>query len=758
MRKETILTHNWYFTKAQQKEIPTYADKAWKKVTLPHTWNAKDGQDGGADYHRGACWYLKELNVYDIRIGREYAIEFGAAGYDAIVYLNGMEVTRHKGGYSKFRANLTPFLKKGKNTLVVKVSNEACDTIYPQMADFTFYGGLHRPAKFIELPETHFDEGCWCASGVRVWSDVKENGDALLHLKCKIKNPYHADTVRYTVQNQNGAHIAELYTDAKHGEITLPLQKVHLWQGILDPYLYTVTAELIRHNEILDHVQIKHGFRTFRVDPEKGFFLNGKLTPLRGVSRHQDKLGIGNALAEEDHMTDATLIREIGANTVRLAHYQQSEEFYALCDAYGFIVWAEIPFISKMLPTAEAHENALTQMNELIEQNFNHSSICFWGISNEITIGGDAEKLTENLKTLDKLVHDLDPTRLSTMAQVSMLPMESEQNHITDIVAYNHYFGWYGGTLTDNEIWLDQFHAKYPKRALGLSEYGCEGILTYHGDAPKMGDYSEEYQALYHEHMVKILHERPWLWGSYVWNMFDFGCDTRNEGGVMGRNNKGLVTFDRKIKKDAFYLYKAYWTAEPMVHICGKRYAKRKGDTITVKAYSNMPTLILSVNGMEIDKKSANHIFVFENIPIVKGTHTITVSAGELSDMAIFEITDELPEHYTLKEDPSEAGVTNWFDDKTAPTDITLTFKEGFYSVRDSVRDILKSEEAGTVLANAFGSVSGIKVKKSMLMMLADQTPEDILKNPDTAKRFGMNPDEVLALVNGELQKIKIQK
>ncbi len=757
MRKETILTHNWYFTKVPQKEIPTYADKTWKKVTLPHTWNGKDGQDGGADYYRGTCYYLKELNVYDIRQGREYAIEFGAASYDATVYLNGLEVTHHKGGYSAFRAELTPFLKKGKNTLVVKVTNEACDYIYPQMADFTFYGGLHRPAKFIDMPETHFDPGCWCASGLRVWSDVKENGDALLHVKSKIKNPDAADTIRYTVTDQNGKLICEAYTDAKSGKLSLPMQGVHLWQGIDDPYLYTVKAELIRHNEVLDEVQARHGFRSFRVDPEKGFLLNGKPHPLRGVSRHQDKLWVGNALSDEDHLLDAALIREIGANTVRLAHYQQSEEFYALCDAYGFIVWAEIPFISKMLPTPEAHENALTQLNELIEQNFNHSSICFWGISNEITIGGEPEKLTENLKTLNKLVHDLDSTRLSTMAAVSMLPMESEQNSITDIVAYNHYFGWYGGELSDNEKWLDEFHRKYPDRALGLSEYGCEGIITYHTDEPKMGDYSEEYQALYHEHMIKILNERPWIWGSYVWNMFDFGCDARNEGGVMGRNNKGLVTLDRRIKKDAFYLYKAYWTAEPMVHICGKRYAKRTGNTITVKAYSNMPTLVLSVNGIEIDKKTADHVFVFENIPIVNGFHTVTVTAGEISDIAVFEIVDALPEHYKLKEDPGEAGVTNWFDDKKVPADKTLTFKEGFYSIRNTVRDILKNDKAGAILTNAFASVSGMKIKSSMLMMLADETPENILKNPEAAKKFGMNADDVLALVNEELQKIEIE-
>ncbi len=754
MRKEILLTHHWYFTKTVQAEIPQTIDRQWEKVTLPHTWNAHDGQDGGADYDRRTCYYARELHHMGRTVGTEYALEFGAASYDAAVYLNGFEVTKHRGGYSTFRAVLTPFLKEGTNLLIVKVSNAPSDEIYPQMADFTFYGGLVRPVKFIEMPETHFDPGCFCASGLRVFSDVKENGDVTLHVKSNIKNPDEADTIRYTLCDQNGNCVIECYTSAKQSERALPLHGIHLWHGIEDPYLYTVTAELLRHNDVLDAVKTKHGFRRFHVDPEKGFFLNGKSYPLRGVSRHQDKFGMGSALRDIDHERDAALIREIGANTVRLAHYQQSPEFYALCDAYGFIVWAEIPFISRMLPTAAAHENALMQINELIAQNFNHSSICFWGISNEITIGGDVDGLTENLKSLNALVHDLDSTRLSTMAQVSMLPQDSEQNEITDIVAYNHYFGWYGGSLHDNEIWLDSFHSAYPKRALGLSEYGCEGILTYHNDAPKMGDYSEEYQAVYHEHMLRILSERPWIWGSYVWNMFDFGCDARGEGGVMGRNNKGLVTFDRRIKKDSFYLYQAFWTSEPMVHLCGKRYAYRKGDTITVKAYSNMPTLILSMNGMEIDKKSAEHIFIFENIPIVPGVHTVTVTAGDISDTMILEIVAETPAHYIVKEDENEVGVTNWFEDKTLPSEETLTIREGYFSVRDNVRSILKNEKAAKILVDAFGSITGMKIKRSQLFMLADNTPESLF-----ASNFGASPNadnikRILALVNAELQKI----
>ncbi len=756
MRKEIPLNRNWYFTKTPQEAIPAQPNEAFENVTLPHTWNAFDGTDGGADYFRGTCLYLHELTLPQKKRAHEYAVEFGAASYEAWVYLNGVEITHHKGGYSAFRANLTPFLNEGKNMLAVKVSNAPSGEIYPQMADFTFYGGLTREVKLIEVPETHFDAGIWCASGLRVWSEIKENGTALLYLKANIKNPDEADSLRYTLFDRSGVSVAEVYTDTKKGTLTVPLTGISLWQGTHDPYLYTVRAELIRHNEVLDHVEVKHGFRSFYVDPEKGFFLNGKPYPLRGVSRHGDKLGRGTALLEEDHLLDASILRELGANCVRLAHYQHDPAFYALCDTYGFVVWAEIPFISKMLKTAEAHENAMMQLNELIAQNFNHSAICFWGISNEITIGGETEGLLENLKTLNAMVHELDDTRLSTMAQVTMLPMESEQNLITDTVAYNHYFGWYGGALSDNEAWLDAFHASHPNRPLGLSEYGAEGILTYQTSTPRMGDYSESYQAVYHEHMLRIINERPYLWGTFVWNLFDFGCDARNEGGVMGRNNKGLVSFDRRIKKDAFYLYKAFWNPEPTVHLCGKRHAKRAGDFITVKAYSNLPTLTLSVNGIEIDKKSAEYIFVFENIPVAQGTMTVSVSTGALSDSMVLEIVPEEPTVYTLKENPEESGVTNWFDDKPAPSDKALTFHEGFYSVRHPIRMLMKNEEAASVLANALSSLSGMKMKKSMLMMLADSTPEEILKHPPIAPQKEIDTEAVLALVNRALQKIKI--
>ncbi len=747
---KTPLTHNWYFTLAPQKAIPGAADKTWKKLSLPHTWNGIDGQDGGGDYTRCAAWYLRELNLFPERARETLILYFEAAAHEATVYLNGMEVTRHKGGYSAFTADITPFAKEGKNTLCVRVSNEKNDHIYPQMADFTFYGGLTRPVTLLRLPETHFDFGSFASSGFRVNSEIAKDGSALLHLRAAIKNADEADTIRYTLTDAEGLAVIEAYTSAKNGALTLTIPHVHLWHGITDPYLYTARAELIRHNEVLDTREARHGFRFFGVDGERGFLLNGKPYPLRGVSRHGDKLARGTALSEEDHLRDMEILRELGANCVRLAHYQHDERFLTLCDQNGLIVWAEIPYISKMLP--HGLENAMTQLNELIAQQYNHSAICFWGIANEITIGGEPEGLMGELETLNTLAKSLDPSRLTTIAAVSMLPKESPQNFLTDALAYNHYFGWYGGELSDNEAWLDAFHKQYKERPLGLSEYGCEGILTYHSDTPARGDYTEEYQALYHEHMLRIIGARPWLWGTFVWNLFDFGCDARDEGGVMGRNNKGLVTFDRRIKKDAFYLYKAHWSKEPMVHLAGKRFAVRGGKTITVKAYSNEPMLTLSINGIEIDKRLGGPVFVFEKIPVSEGTFTVTVSSGKVQDTMLLTVAPESPAHYTLKKE--DIPVTNWFEGKTAPADTTLRCKEGFFSVKNTLSALLGNEKTAEILLGALRSASGMEVKASQLLLFADTTPEEMMKNPAFSSRANMPPETLLALLNEELQRI----
>ncbi|NMN00934.1 beta-galactosidase [Bifidobacterium sp. DSM 109958] len=770
MRTITTLSDGWLFTKDEQDGVPAYAPGAgWTEVTVPHTWNKFDGQDGGSDYHRGACWYVRRLTVGEQAPGTLTYLQFHGAANVAEVYVNGVKATEHKGGFSTFRTDVTSMLIPGENVLAVRVSNEERSDVYPQMADFTFYGGLYRPVELLTVNPTHFDLDYFVGPGVTVSSKphlASDGGDgaATIDARAWVAGAQEGDIVNFQVLDEDGTEVAGAGTvAAERVRVTIELPDAHLWQGVDDPYLYTVVASIIRHNEVLDEVEIHHGVREFRMDPQQGFFLNGVLTPLRGVSRHQDRLGKGNALSMDDHIEDAYLIRELGANTVRLAHYQQAQEFYDLCDVLGLIVWAEIPFISRMNEDPAAHQDCRQQMTELIVQSFNHASIVTWGISNEILIGGDSPQLVANLRDLNELCHQLDPTRVTTMAQVSNTPKDSEHNQITDILSYNHYFGWYGGKLEDNEEWLDEFHAMHPDRATGISEYGCEGIISYHSDNPQCGDYSEEYQALYHEHMARIIEERPWLWATHVWNMFDFGCDSRDEGGVKGRNNKGLMTIDRAVKKDSFYVYQAYWSKDPMIHIASKRYALRAADTISVKVYSNADSVELLVDGKPFASLAAHRVFEFRDVPLHEGATVIEARATgsdgtALADSATFTKVAEPYAPYTFVDPDGGAGVANWFDDvnldavdEEAPIDPTK------YSVNDVINDVLENKEASRILANVASSLSGMRLKASMFGMMGTSTVQELFAKMGGMSGKPVDPDEMakrLAYANAELQKI----
>lgn len=753
MKQVKIINCNWRFSK-DCKDVPTTLPTDWEIVQLPHTWNALDGQDGSNDYYRGSCWYAKEIEKPQTQ---KVYLEIGAASAVASVYINGTKCVYHEGGYSCFRHNITDLLKEGNNILAVCVNNENKSNVYPQQADFTFYGGIYRDVKLICVPESHFDLDYYGSQGLTVSSKITDQG-AILDLHAFITNAKEGQTIEITVSDKEGNLAAQTSCiAAAHANTKLLLMNPHLWQGVEDPYLYQITAALVCHNQVMDEVSIRFGIREFHVDPEKGFFLNGKSMPLRGVSRHQDRLDIGNALTREQHYEDAALIKELGANTIRLAHYQHSQDFYDACDEYGFIIWAEIPFISVMNLDPAAHENCRSQMKELIIQNFNHTSICFWGISNEITIGGERPGLLDNLKDLNALVKELDPTRLSTIAHVSMVSKTTDMNHITDVVSYNHYFGWYGGNMTMNEEWLDDFHKLNPDIPVGLSEYGAEGIITYHSDTPKIKDYSEDYQALYHEHMAKIIDERPWIWATHVWNMFDFGCDARDEGGVKGRNNKGLITLDRKIKKDAFYAYKAYWSKDPFVYLAGHRYSSRVGNTTTIKVYSNQPSVTLYVDGTEFGTITDQKYNIFENVPLNNDFTFITAKSGNCSDSMTIQKVEELPAFYTLvSEDDDEEGVANWFNLDDYKDVSKIEIKEGYYSIQDPITELIKNEEVSEKVRQVINTVSPMKMNKGMMTMMANMSDsmggkiENVLAMLAPDKK-----DDILMALNEILNKIK---
>ena len=702
---------------------------AFTKVALPHTWNNIDGQDGMADgpYWRGlGCYHLELPNPTE---GKKQYIEFQGANHVATVYCNGREMGCHKGVFSTFRFDLTPAMKPADNILTVEVTNAVSD-IYPQNADFTFYGGLYRAVNFIEVTPAHFDLLKDGTSGVFV--TPRANGMTRVDLF-----PVGAEgcTVKVALKDAEGNVVAQSAADAAaHTVIKIKVKEPHLWNSMEDPYCYTCEATIEKDGAVLDAVTETYGYRSFHVDPDKGFFLNGKSYPLHGVSRHQDRQDMGWAITPKEHEEDIALIKEVGANTIRLAHYQHDQYFYSLCDHTGFVLWAEIPFISQFIPTQEAHDNTISQMTELIAQNYNHPSIFFWGISNEITIAGESEALYQNLTELNALAKKLDPSRLTTMAQVSMVPMDSEHTYITDLQSYNHYFGWYVGDVEDNGPWLDKFHALNPDRCLGVSEYGAENILKWHTAYPDNHDYTEEYASHYHHEMLKTFATRPYLWATHVWNMFDFAADARDEGGVQGRNNKGLVTYDRKTKKDAFYIYQAYWTTKPMVHVCGERFVDRAPDERFIDVYTNCDEVTLYVNGEAVATKAAvDHEVLFENVALRDGDNVITARSGDVEGNTI--TVRPVAEHNYAYDVPEGNQGANWFDDPAAvAARKAMKFPAGYYSIKDKVSVLMANPETAKVLQGAMAQILG----GTSFSMMNDAEKSDKSDDNPMAGFYGM--------------------
>ncbi len=658
-------------------------------VCLPHSWNNIDGQDGGNDYFRGTCRYTKTIAKSELPEGDRVYLEICGANSSATVYVNGKEVAQHDGGYSTWRVDITEALEE-ENTIDIDVDNAPNDSVYPQMADFTFYGGLYRDVNLVCVSESHFDLDFYGTPGIKVTPEI-EGKDAEIEIEVFLTNKKEGQKIRYTVLDKEGNVVAEKISDDDEEE--LEIKNVHRWHGRKDPYLYTAKAELLDGETVLDNVSARFGCRTFEIDPENGFILNGEEYPLRGVSRHQDRWGLGNALKPEHHKEDMDLIYEMGATTIRLAHYQHNQYFYDLCDEYGMVVWVEIPYISKHLPDGRA--NTISQMKELIVQNYNHPSIVVWGLSNEISMSGEDDDLIENHKILNELCHDWDETRKTVVACVSMCSMDAKYNKIPDVVSYNHYFGWYGGDTTMNGPWFDEFHAKYPNIPIGCSEYGCEA-LNWHTSNPTQGDYTEEYQAYYHEELIKQLFTRKYMWATHVWNMFDFGADARNEGGENGQNHKGLITFDRSYKKDSFYAYKAWLSDDPFVHLCGKRYVDRVEDVTKVTVYSNLPEVELFANGVSLGKKESPEHFFYFDVPNVGETELVAV-AGEFKDEGKIRKVDTMNEDYVLKE---KGAVLNWFD---------IDAPEGRLSLNSKMSEIMETFWGKLVLVSVFK-----KVKKGM--------------------------------------------
>ena len=735
MRRTLNFNENWKFMRPGEEA---------QAVTFPHTWNAVDGQDGGNDYWRGTAVYTKEFERPGTE-GDHVWISFKGAAMTCDVTLNGVKLRHHEGGYSTFRADMTQALQD-RNVLTVEVDNSRNEKVYPQMADFTFYGGLYRDVELIIVPETHFELEKDGTPGIKVTPVVN-----LTERSAGVQiETWQSGTgireIQIEVPTEHGTEFRRMENMDGHAVTNITINNVHLWNGLDDPYLYTVKASLIGPDgAVLDTISTRFGCRSFRVDPQEGFFLNGRSYPLRGVSRHQDRIGIGNALTYKEHAEDMEVALDIGANTLRLAHYQHADEFYDLCDEKGMIVWAEIPYITKHM--SEGRQNALDQMRELITQTYNHPSIVCWGLSNEITASSPVtEELLNDHRELNRLCHAMDSTRPTVMAHAFMLEKDSPLIPIADIASYNLYFGWYLGSLEQNEQFFDEYHAMFPDRVIGFSEYGADCNPKFHSARPEQGDYTEEYQCVYHEHLLRCIEERPFLWATHVWNLFDFAADGRDEGGKNGQNQKGLVEFDHRTRKDAFYLYKAAWSRDPFVHICGRRFVDRTGDRTQIKVYSNQSEVTLFVDGKEAAKETGKRIFCFE-IPI-SGEHRIEAVSGSLKDTITIRKAEKANPEYTF----GEAGeVVNWFDKEE--------IDPAYFSIKDKFGDLMKhpgtAAIVGKIMAKAQASRGDVAKSTSdnkvLQQMLAMMSFESLLR------QAGANvvPPEMVRAINDMLQKVR---
>jgi beta-galactosidase len=633
-----------------QAEQPKFDDSKWDAISLPHTWNNLDGQDGGNNYFRGTGWYRLHLKADPAWVGKQIYLKFDAASINATVYVNGKEAGQHAGAFAAFCFDIKPLLNlNGENVIAVKVSNKHDNNVAPLSGDFDMNGGLYRGASLLVLNQLSVSATDDASSGVYVRQDkvdadnaslnvttkVDNRGDAIItpSVKTEILDP--SESVVATETRRGLATLGQGGSESIRQEIALP--HPHLWNGRKDPFLYTVRVSLLDGQTVTDIVEQPVGLRFYHVDPEKGFFLNGQPYRLYGVNRHQDHLDEGWAISLADHQLDFANMMEMGCTAVRLSHYQHAQEFYDLCDRGGMVAWAELPLVNEVRDDKAFDDNASQQLRELIKQSYNHPSICFWSLSNELRGSGkngpDPEKHEVDLLTrLNNEAHALDPTRLTT--QASAVQPGKPRDNVTDIVAFNRYHGWYGGKPDGLAADLDKIHAAYPNRSVGLSEFGAGASIFQHEASVKQPKpngskwHPEEWQCIVHEEAWAAIKPRPWIWGTFIWAEHDFAADQRNEGDHAGRNDKGMTTYDGKTKKDVFYFYKANWSAEPVVYITERRFTPRPVADAPVKIYSNCDSVELKVNGESqgIELGSDIHTFLWNKVQMKPGENTLTAT------------------------------------------------------------------------------------------------------------------------------------
>ena len=649
-RSTTPLNDRWTFLRADAAgaEAAAFDDAAWQPVQLPHTWNNLDGQDGGNNYHRGPAWYRRHLPADPAWAGRRVYLRVGAANIDAAVYVNGKQAGTHKGGFAAFCFDVTPLLDTaGDNVVAIRVDNAKDKDVAPLSADFTFFGGLYRGVELIVADPVCISPVDDASSGVYV-RQMSVNAElATLHLTARMRNAGSTPAVakvRVELAGKTQDYDVEVPPDGAPFDFgtTWDVPHPHLWDGRRDAYQYGLKVSVGN-----DLVEQRIGLRSYRTDPEKGFVLNGHPYHLHGVNRHQDRLDKGWAVSADDEVGDAKNIVDLGCTAVRLAHYQQSPAFYELMDKAGIVVWAEIPLVNEITDSAAFGDNAEQQLRELIKQNYNHPSICFWGMFNELHGGKPEPQQIAVVQRLNKAAHAFDPTRPTTSA--SHLSVKDPLAMITDVAAYNRYTGWYGGNMDGWARTLDDIHAAHPDRCFGISEYGAGGAVSQHEPypirQPKPNNtpwHPEEYQAQVHERAWAAMADRPWLWGTFIWNLHDFAVDDRHEGETAGRNDKGLVTYDGKTRKDAFYFYQANWSDKPMVYVADRRFTPRPNGDGPLKVYSNCDAPTVTVNGQPLGPPTTTnkvHVFWWQSVQLKAGENTIDATGTRGGDRVTDRVT-----------------------------------------------------------------------------------------------------------------------
>lgn len=681
------LNTGWQFAKLpdQTMEEPVNSAASFQTVDIPHTWY----ENGNA--YKGVVVYRKALTLDHKSLQRIF-LGFQAADRWCKVYVNGSFVGEHKGGYSAFTFEITEYCKCGENELLVFLDNCSMDQISPLAGDFTVFGGLYRDVDLIVTEPCCFDRTYYGTSGVIVRPFLTD-GEGHVCVEPHLLGADESASVLWQVCGPDGDPVA-VQTSGTAGPVTLTVHDPVLWNGKQSPMMYRLHAVLSCGGETVDEAEIPFGFRTVSIDPDNGFFLNGSHVRIHGVAKHQDFGGVFNAACPEHWMQDMGDILDIGANSVRLSHYQHPRQMYDLCDQNGLIVWAEIPLL-RLDTDPRVFDNACSQMTELILQNLHHPCICFWGLQNEIAMFGESEYMYEKIGELNRLVKSLDDTRITACANMNAVKNSSIMNRLTDAVGYNIYFGWYYGDMGDNQNFVESFHQDNPSIPLGITEYGVDCNTAYHSDTPKVKDYTEDYQALYHETVYPIFLSKKYLWGTFIWNLYDFSSEIRDEGGVKYINAKGLVSYDRKTRKDSFYYYKAQWSQELFVKIAQERYVNRTMPVASFKVYSNKEEVTLEVNGAEYTVQSRNGVFRFDNIPIQKGENVVRASVGPHVDEVIFYGVEEPDASYVFIDPNPGINVKNWFTDMVEEAKL---FPKGRLSIRDDGDTLLKYDEAMAVL------------------------------------------------------------